>query len=97
MTRIELPRTLVTRILQHIQRNAGTTKQGHFTTATIPAGAWHAHEHTEQIPDKKTVQQAGDLYLGIYLGTQGVLQMRGWRLENGEVQSVEIGIRENLR
>lgn len=97
MKRIDLPRTLVTRILQQIQRNAVTAREGRFTADNIAAGTWHVHDVAGQTPDTETVAQAGNLYLGIYLGTQGVLQMQGWRLENGAVTAVEIGIREELQ
>lgn len=92
MKRIDLPRTVVTRILQQIQRNVATARQGQFKADNIAAGIWHVHEQQDQIPDAVAVANAGDLYLGIYLGTQGVLQMHGWQLENNAVTAVEIGI-----
>ena len=44
--------------------------------------------------DLERLGMAGLLYLVISLGTRGVLEMQGWRLENGEPLAVHVGIRE---
>ncbi len=33
-------------------------------------------------------------YLGIFLETKGVLQLRGWRLKEAQMQAVDINITE---
>jgi [CysO sulfur-carrier protein]-S-L-cysteine hydrolase len=34
-------------------------------------------------------------FLGISLGIKGVLQLRGWRIESGHLQELEVNIRED--
>ena len=44
--------------------------------------------------DLERLGMAGLLYLMISLGTRGVLEMQGWRLENGDPVAIHVGIRE---
>jgi hypothetical protein len=47
-----------------------------------------------QRDDMARFNMPGLLYLVISLGTKGVLEMQGWRLEDEQPQAVQIGIRE---
>lgn len=96
MEPLELPRTLVTRLLQQVQR-AGTE------SGTLPAGAdhpplfWRVHPDPDTPPGKEalTGTPPGGAYLAVCLSTRGVLQMRAWhRNAAGEPEAREVGIRE---
>jgi len=58
---------------------------------------YHSHPHSPATPSVTDLQQAAypdALYLIISLDTKGVLEMRGYRLREREVESVELELLE---
>jgi proteasome lid subunit RPN8/RPN11 len=56
---------------------------------------YHSHPHAPPEPSLRDLEEAAypeALYLIISLNTKGVLEMRGFRLRDGEVESVELGV-----
>jgi proteasome lid subunit RPN8/RPN11 len=56
---------------------------------------YHSHPHAPAEPSLRDLQEAAypeALYLIISLNTKGVLEMRGFRLRDGAVQSVELAV-----
>lgn len=56
---------------------------------------YHSHPHAPAEPSLRDLQEAAypeALYLIISLNTKGVLEMRGFRLCDGAVESVELGV-----
>ncbi|HEY9148296.1 MAG TPA: M67 family metallopeptidase, partial [Gammaproteobacteria bacterium] len=54
---------------------------------------YHSHPHAPPEPSRRDLQEAAypeALYLIISLDTKGVLQMRGFRLHQGEVDRVDL-------
>lgn len=58
---------------------------------------YHSHPDALPVPSVEDVRRAGypeKLHLIISLQTRGVLQMRGWRFDNGTPIAVEVGVAE---
>lgn len=56
---------------------------------------YHSHPHAPAEPSVRDMEEAAypeALYLIISLNIKGVLEMRGFRLSNGTVESVELGV-----
>lgn len=56
---------------------------------------YHSHPEAPAQPSIEDIQQSeypGVLYLIVSLGTKGVLDMRGFRIRDGKIEDVEIGI-----
>jgi proteasome lid subunit RPN8/RPN11 len=56
---------------------------------------YHSHPETPALPSLEDIRQHAYpevLYLIVSLGTKGVLEMRGFRLRDGRIDDVEIGI-----
>lgn len=56
---------------------------------------YHSHPEAPAQPSLEDIQQSeypGVLYLIVSLGTKGVLDLRGFRIRNGKIENVEIGI-----
>lgn len=59
---------------------------------------YHSHPDSAPSPSKKDMQRSGypdALHLIISLEIKGVLQMRGWRLDDSEPRAVEVGVSED--
>lgn len=58
---------------------------------------YHSHPDAAPVPSKADIGRAGypeKLHLIISLHTKGVLQMRGWRFDDGIARAVEVGVAE---
>ncbi|HEY0721083.1 MAG TPA: M67 family metallopeptidase [Gammaproteobacteria bacterium] len=58
---------------------------------------YHSHPHAPAAPSSLDLQQAAypeALYLIVSLDTQGVLEMRGYRLHDGAVENIELELLE---
>jgi len=58
-------------------------------------GIYHSHPHSPAEPSDTDLDQAGypeALYLIVSLNTRGVLEMRGFRLNNGKAERVQLEI-----
>jgi len=58
-------------------------------------GIYHSHPHSPAQPSDTDLQQAGypeALYIIVSLNTKGVLEMRGFRLQDGEAVQVQLEI-----
>lgn len=56
---------------------------------------YHSHPHAPALPSARDLEEAAypeALYLVISLNTKGVLEMRGFRLEEGRSQEVELEV-----
>ncbi len=56
---------------------------------------YHSHPHSPAVPSSTDLEQAeypDALYLIISLNTKGVLEMRGYRLQDGEAREVALEI-----
>ena len=56
---------------------------------------YHSHPHAPAEPSLRDLEEAAypeALYLIISLNTKGVLEMRGFRLRNGAVENVALGV-----
>lgn len=56
---------------------------------------YHSHPHAPAEPSVRDIEEAAypeALYLIISLNTKGVLEMRGFRLLNGTIEGVELGV-----
>jgi proteasome lid subunit RPN8/RPN11 len=56
---------------------------------------YHSHPHAPAVPSARDLEEAAypeALYLVISLDTKGVLELRGFRLEEGRSQEVELEI-----
>lgn len=56
---------------------------------------YHSHPHAPAEPSLRDLEEAAypeALYLIISLNTKGVLELRGFRLRDGQVNAVELGI-----
>jgi proteasome lid subunit RPN8/RPN11 len=56
---------------------------------------YHSHPHAPAEPSLRDLEEAAypeALYLIISLNTKGVLEMRGFRLRDGRVENVELGV-----
>jgi len=60
-----------------------------------PQAIYHSHPETPALPSPEDIRQhayPGVLYLIVSPGTKGVLELRGFRLRDGRIDDVEIGI-----
>lgn len=58
-------------------------------------GIYHSHPHSPAVPSVTDLEQAGypeALYLIVSLNTRGVLEMRGYRLSDGQAEEVPLEI-----
>ncbi len=58
-------------------------------------GIYHSHPHSPAEPSDTDLQQVGypdALYIIVSLNTRGVLEMRGYRLQNGKAAQVQLEI-----
>lgn len=54
---------------------------------------YHSHPHAPAVPSQADIEDAGypeALYLIVSLNTKGVLEMRGFKLHKGNVQTVDL-------
>lgn len=58
-------------------------------------GIYHSHPHSPAVPSGTDLQQAGYpevLYIIISLNTRGYLEIRGYRINNGQTEEVQLEI-----
>ncbi len=60
---------------------------------------YHSHPHAPAVPSAEDLRQAAypdAVYLIVSLNTEGVLEMRAWRLREGEAEEIELELEEML-
>lgn len=95
MTCIELPRRLVTQLLQQIQRgHAGRAQDGLHAEPGLPPLVWRLHDDAETPPAVDNLPEPPGVYLAVTLTTKGVLQIHAWQLRDGRAEPVAVEIIE---